>query len=183
MAPTPCIDSVEENVIKLDNFSIHVFTPKSYTGLHGAIIAIHGGGWMLGDVLSVRRLYSNIADEAGAVVVAPDYRLAPENVYDAGIDDCLETVKYVFDHADELNIDPNKIILTGESAGGHLTLVTALGLVGTEYTLKGTLSLLKVNIVHNRYTSILKTVLLRNFTGISSNTRCQCTNAVLLCKR
>ena len=160
MAPTPCIDSVDENVIELDNFSIHVFTPKSYTGLHGAIIAIHGGGWVLGDVLSVRRLYSNIADEAGTVVVAPDYRLAPENVYDAGIEDCLETVKYVFDHADELNIDRNKIVLTGESAGGHLTLVTALGLVGTEYTLKGTLLLLKVkiaqsnkcDIVHNRYT-------------------------------
>ena len=82
-----------------------------------------------------------MAEDTGTVVVAPAYRLAPEHLYPAAIHDCVDTVKYVFDHAEELNISKDKIVVTGDSAGGHLTLVTALDLVGQEsYQLKGFLT-------------------------------------------
>jgi len=137
-APTPCIDAVDEKIIELDNFVIHVFTPKDYVGNRGAIINFHGGGWVVGNVPGNAQYFSSIADEAGTVVVAPEYRLAPEHPYPAAIDDCLETVKYVFDNAEDLNINKNKIVVTGDSAGGHLALVTALGLAFEEdYRLKG----------------------------------------------
>ena len=135
--PTPCIDSVDCTVIELENFPLHIFTPKSYTGGHGAIVTIHGGGFVVGDVLSNRQFYSQMAEDTGTVVVAPDYRLAPEHLYPAAIEDCVEAVKYVFDNAEELNINNEKIVVTGDSAGGHLTLVTALNLIGTDYQLKG----------------------------------------------
>ena len=92
---------------------------------------------MVGDVLSNRKFYSQMAEDTGAVVFAPDYRLSPEHQYPAAIDDCVESIKYVFDHAEELKINKSKIVVTGDSAGGHLTLATALVLVETEYQLKG----------------------------------------------
>ena len=65
-----------------------------------------------------RQFYSNMALDAGTIVVAPEYRLAPEHPYPNGLEDCVETVKYVFDNAESLNIDNTKIVLTGDSAGG-----------------------------------------------------------------
>merc|ERR1712130_73237 len=143
-ASTPVIDSATEQIVQLDNFAIHIFTPKSYAGNHGAIVNFHGGGWVVGNVPGNRLYFSNMAHEAETVVVAPEYRLAPEHPYPAAIDDCLATVKYVFDHSQELNINPTKIVVTGDSAGGHLALVTALGLVGTEYKIKGLMPLYPV---------------------------------------
>lgn len=81
--------------------------------------------------------YSNIADQAGTVVVAANYRLAPENKYPAAILDAYATVKYVYENAENLKIDYAKTVITGDSAGGHLTLVTALNLVDTEYQVAG----------------------------------------------
>ena len=59
-----------------------------------------------------------MALDSQTIVIAPEYRLAPEHPYPAAVDDCLETVKYVFDNAEELGIDQTKIVLTGDSAGG-----------------------------------------------------------------
>jgi acetyl esterase len=63
--------------------------------------------------------------------------LAPENPYPTAINDAEETVKYVFENAKHLNIDFKKTVITGDSAGGHLTLVTALSLVDTPYQVAG----------------------------------------------
>lgn len=135
--PSPVSDEIEHSVVELENFSLEIFKPKTYSGGHGAIINIHGGGFTVGNVPTIRQFCSNMALDSQTIVIAPEYRLAPEHPYPAAVDDCLETVKYVFDNAEELGIDRTKIVLTGDSAGGQLTLVTALGLVGTDYQLKG----------------------------------------------
>ena len=49
--PMPCIDSVDEKIIELEHFPLHIYTPKSYSGGHGAIVTIHGGGWFSGQII------------------------------------------------------------------------------------------------------------------------------------
>ena len=66
-----------------------------------------------------------MAREIGAVVVSPDYRLAPENPFPAALDDCMATLKWMAKHADELGIDPDRIAVYGVSAGGGLAAAVA----------------------------------------------------------
>lgn len=67
-----------------------------------------------------------MAAEAGVVVVSVDYRLAPENPYPAGLDDCYAALLWTAKSASELNIDPDRLALYGESAGGGLAAAVAL---------------------------------------------------------
>lgn len=65
-----------------------------------------------------------MAISTGAVILSPDYRLAPEHRYPAALDDCYDSVNYISENAKALRI--NEIIITGDSAGGQLTIATAL---------------------------------------------------------
>ena len=62
-----------------------------------------------------------IAEKSGAVVVYPEYRLAPETAFPGQIEDCVLALDYVREHAGDLGIDPHKIMVAGDSAGGSLT--------------------------------------------------------------
>ena len=66
-----------------------------------------------------------LARDLDAVVVSPDYRLAPEHPFPAALDDCMATLLWMGDHADELHIDPDRIAVTGSSAGGGLSAAVA----------------------------------------------------------
>ncbi|SCM78491.1 Lipolytic enzyme [uncultured Pleomorphomonas sp.] len=90
------------------------------------IVYIHGGGWVLCSLDTHDNICRNLAASVGAVVVSIDYRMAPEHRFPVASDDCLAAVRWVAGHASGLGIDPARLILGGDSAGGNLSAVTAL---------------------------------------------------------
>lgn len=91
-----------------------------------AVVYFHGGGWVTGNLDSHDEVCRWFADLAGAVVVCPDYRLAPEHRFPAGLNDCLATLVFVVNEAINLGIDPARVAVAGDSAGGNLATVVAL---------------------------------------------------------
>lgn len=94
----------------------------------GIYLHIHGGGWTLGagDMQDV--LLKAVADGAGYCAASIDYRLAPENPYPAGPDDCEDAVAYLLEHGPKMFDAPAHFAIGGESAGAHLSVVTLLRL-------------------------------------------------------
>jgi acetyl esterase/lipase len=91
-----------------------------------AVLFFHGGGFMGGTMKVVENPCKALAKNAGAVVVSVDYRLAPEHPFPAGLTDCFDAVTWVHAHARELNIDPGRIAVAGDSAGGNLSAACAI---------------------------------------------------------
>ena len=91
-----------------------------------AMVYLHGGGWTIGSLNSCGRFCDALAASGQIRVIAVDYRLAPEHPYPAGLDDCINAMKYVAVHAASLAIDPERISIGGDSSGGNLALATAL---------------------------------------------------------
>ena len=91
-----------------------------------ALIYFHGGGCVIGDLDTHDVLCREFANLANIEVISIDYRLAPENPFPAALEDCLIASNWIHAHANELNINPKKIALGGDSAGGYLTATTSL---------------------------------------------------------
>lgn len=91
-----------------------------------ALLYLHGGGWVIGNLESHDEICRWFANIAACVVVAPDYRLAPEHKFPAAIEDCRAALSFMQDSAGELGIDANRIAVAGDSAGGNLAAVLAL---------------------------------------------------------
>lgn len=90
------------------------------------LLFFHGGGFVVGDLDSHDGLCCQLSREAGCVAVAVDYRLAPEHVFPAAVDDAEAALHWVAANAAELGIDPRRIVVCGESAGANLATVVAL---------------------------------------------------------
>lgn len=104
---------------------LRIYTPIQEGSLP-VVVFFHGGGFIGGSVDVVENPCKALAEKAGAVVVSVDYRLAPEHAFPAGLTDCFETVQWVYKHAEEIQADPHKIAVSGDSAGGNLATVCAL---------------------------------------------------------
>ena len=91
-----------------------------------AIVYYHGGGWVVGDLDSHDASCRLLAAVSGCLVVAVDYRLAPEHPFPAAVDDSLTAYQWVHRHADELGFEPGQVGVMGDSAGGNLAAVVAL---------------------------------------------------------
>jgi alpha-L-fucosidase 2 len=89
-----------------------------------AVILVHGGGWQAGDKTHFRSLFDPLT-RAGFAWFSVDYRLAPKFKFPACLEDVETAVEWVKAHAAEYQIDPNRIALLGESAGGHLVELVA----------------------------------------------------------
>lgn len=90
-----------------------------------AIVYLHGGGWVTGDLDTHDGSCRLLAHESECVVVAVDYRLAPEHPFPAAIDDAVAAYRWVHDHALELGTEPGRVGVMGDSAGGNLAAVVA----------------------------------------------------------
>lgn len=91
-----------------------------------ALLYIHGGGWVIGTLESHDEICRWFANIGACVVICPDYRLAPEHKFPASIDDCVSALAYMADQATALGIDPDRIAVAGDSAGGNLAAVLSL---------------------------------------------------------
>ena len=86
----------------------------------GALLWIHGGGMVLGDLSQDDTRCAAAAQHHGIVVVSTNYRLAPEHPYPVPLDDCFAAWKWILQHSGELGVDATKIVVGGQSAGGGL---------------------------------------------------------------
>ena len=91
-----------------------------------AIVYFHGGGWVTGDLDTHDGTCRLLADVTGCVVVAVDYRLAPEHPFPAAIDDAVAAYVWVHRHSGELSVQPGRVGVMGDSAGGNLSAALAL---------------------------------------------------------
>lgn len=127
------IHGVEDKTIPGSEGSvpIRIYRPRDATsGALPGLMLFHGGGWVIGDLDTHDNVCRHFANKADVVVVSVDYRLAPENKFPAGHNDCIDATNWVIENADALGINPAKVAVTGDSAGGNLAAVVAQKLKG-----------------------------------------------------
>jgi len=108
------------------DLEIAVYTPRAKRPLRAGIFYIHGGGYISGRSEILEPVHRPLAMELDCVLTSVDYRLAPETRFPGAIEDCYAALGWVVEHAAELGIDPNRIGVMGESAGGGLAAALAL---------------------------------------------------------
>src|SRR5262245_20982782 len=99
---------------------VRVYWPSDDAALRPGIVFFHGGGWVIADLESHDGACRRLATALDAVVVATDYRRAPEHKFPAAADDCYSALVWAAEHAAELHIDETRLAVAGDSAGGNL---------------------------------------------------------------
>jgi len=107
-----------------------LYTPAGYLPPGPCLVYFHGGGFVIGDLETHDGHCRRLAAGSGARILAVDYRLAPEHPFPAGHDDALAATRWAFDHAGEIGVDPARIGVGGDSAGGNLAASVAIDLRG-----------------------------------------------------
>ncbi|MBX6372683.1 MAG: alpha/beta hydrolase [Acetobacteraceae bacterium] len=108
---------------------LRLYRPHGVAGTGGgvpALVYFHGGGWVLGDLDSHDGVCRHLADRSGCVVIAVDYRLAPEHKFPAAVEDAFAATRWVAAHAQALGLDAARLAVAGDSAGGNLAAVVCL---------------------------------------------------------
>jgi acetyl esterase len=106
--------------------ALRIYSPAQRSGLLPALLYLHGGAFVMGDLAAVHNGAQALADRVNVVVVSVDYRLAPEHPYPAGLNDGYAALEWVSKQAAELGVDPERIGVLGEGAGGGLAAGLAL---------------------------------------------------------
>jgi acetyl esterase len=107
--------------------AMRLYRPAPETsGALPVLVYFHGGGWVIGDLDTHDALCRALANGSGCAVVSVDYRMGPEHRFPAAVDDCLAATYWVRRNAGALNVNPDKLAVGGDSAGGNLAAVIAL---------------------------------------------------------
>jgi acetyl esterase/lipase len=120
--PGPGAEVTEHRVGPIE---VLVVTPTAGPGPRPAVLTLHGGGMCVGTAQLEIEPAARIACETGAVMVMPNYRLAPEHPFPAAFDDCMASLRWMREHCEELGIDVDRVAVFGASAGGGLTAAVA----------------------------------------------------------
>ncbi|MFN2302657.1 MAG: alpha/beta hydrolase, partial [Anaerolineales bacterium] len=123
----PPIYQLEERVIlgPGGDLPIRIYHPSDGVGFP-AMVWFHGGGFVFGDLDSAEFNCRKLANDCNCVVISVDYRLAPEMPFPGAIDDCYLATEWVFNNANDIGIDVQKIAVGGDSSGGNLAACVAL---------------------------------------------------------
>jgi acetyl esterase/lipase len=130
--PAPDIERVELTTQSGTEVNLSVLRPHNAVGDLPVLYWMHGGGMVIGNRHMDDARLNEWCRSLSCACVSVEYRLAPEAVYPAPLDDCDAGLGYLFDHADELRIDPGRIGVAGRSAGGALAAALALRWRGGE---------------------------------------------------
>jgi acetyl esterase/lipase len=104
---------------------LYVPTTPQGPGKPPLLVYFHGGGWVIGDLDTHDDPCRFLATHSGAAVLAVDYRLAPEHPFPAAVDDALSAYAWALDSAEALGLDPARVAVGGDSAGGNLAAVVS----------------------------------------------------------
>ncbi len=108
-------------------FRAKVYEPSDRSdGALPVVLYLHGGGYMAGTLESGDLYCARLVRDVHCIVVSPDYRLAPEHRYPAGVDDCYTALEWIAAPGNDLRADATRIAVGGASAGGGLTLAVCL---------------------------------------------------------
>src|SRR5574337_811443 len=105
--------------------TLRIYTPEGAPGPKPAFLWCHGGGFMMGDLDANDSICRSVACSAGTIVVAVRYRLAPENSLYAGREDCLAGLNWVAAKGPSIGVDPTRLAIGGDSAGGNIASAVA----------------------------------------------------------
>jgi acetyl esterase len=98
---------------------IRIYVPKRYPRFP-VLLYLFGGGWVLGTIATSEAICRRIARLTPCAVVAVGYRLAPEHKFPAAVEDCYAAARWIADQGSKLGLDPDRIAVCGDSAGGNL---------------------------------------------------------------
>jgi acetyl esterase len=127
IGPPREVGSVEDLLVDRDGevgaMTVRVYRPPGQ--VERAILWLHGGGWVLGDLESADSACRSLCLDTSAMVVSVDYRLAPENPFPAGLEDCFDALRWL-DREVAADAEPVPLVVGGESAGGNLAAALCL---------------------------------------------------------
>lgn len=130
MRPDPSkisLKRIEDRTISLGDrdIKIRIYNPGAKAP-QPALVYVHGACWVAGSLDSHDEVSRYLASRANVMVIAIDYRLAPEHKFPAAHNDVFDSVRWIWNHGDELGIDKDRFAIAGESAGAYLAAATAL---------------------------------------------------------
>ncbi|MCD7971088.1 MAG: alpha/beta hydrolase [Candidatus Azobacteroides sp.] len=108
------------------SIKIVIVRPEGLTEKGPAFIFIHGGGWVLGDYPTHKRLVRDVVVESGYTAVFVEYTRSPEAKFPTALNECYAVTKWVAENGNEINVDGSRIAVVGNSAGGNMTIGTCM---------------------------------------------------------
>ncbi len=119
---------ISEKTITNDGYTVklHIVRPAGVKGTLPVFIFIHGGGWVLGDFPTHKRMVRGLVVLSGAAAVFVNYTPTPDAAYPQAINEIYAATKWVAAHGDEIEVDGKRLAIVGNSVGGNMTAVTCL---------------------------------------------------------
>lgn len=126
--PAPEVAKAQDMEIPLQGRTLaaRLYVPNGVAERPGLTLYFHGGGWVIGTLETHDTTCRALARASGNPVLSVAYRLAPEHRYPAAVEDCYDALVWARDNAAPLGIDPDKLAVAGDSAGGNLAAAVAI---------------------------------------------------------